>query len=449
MNDKQKIVIFILALLCNFTFLATAQTATVIDRSAIPECNPLLGKDSIETKRNMAALQDDYRAKLYDDSYVWWSYIFNNAPCSYRNLYIYGPGILNVLIEKPEYAARKQKLIDTLLMTYEAKFKYFGDDGYPSKAVYAYNLNKYRPEKTAQIIKLYKEYYDSYKDTITEPFYIKEYLRLTIEQHKKAQVSKENLFLLYDELSTTMITYKSKYINDTVAYKNWNNNGMFMDKMMVPYLKCADLDLIYQPKFKADPNNKELVNKMMRLYRQAKCTNSPSFVPLIEKSFELEPNVDAAEQLGDYFTKKKNSAKAQSYYEKAAELSTDNAKKAELYLKLAEGYLSSNPTLARTYAGKVLDITPNSGKAIIIQGLTLYKMKCGSAFDKKMAACAAVDLFTKAKTVDPSCAKEANAQIASHAKFYPTKSEAFFLNLKSGDSYTISCLGVTTTVRTK
>jgi hypothetical protein len=45
--------------------------------------------------------------------------------------------------------------------------------------------------------------------------------------------------------------------------------------------------------------------------------------------------------------------------------------------------------------------------------------------------------------------KEIAPKVTQYKKYFPLKSKAFFYNLKDGDSYTIKCLGQTTTVRTR
>lgn len=451
MNDKRKIVAFFLALLCNFTFLATAQSnAPTEEAKKLPECIKSHGEDSLETRRTMSVLQEDYKNKDYVYAYQWYTYMFTKAPCAYKSVYQYGPVIISALIDNPKFAARKKGLTDTLLMVFPTRIKYFGEEAV-NKARWAKTIGRYRPEQATEALNLYAFYFESEKDRLDDVSYLKDNMQQAIAAHKKLLYTKEQLFTLYDQLSSYTEVYKARYSNDTNEFKSWNNTSLILDKMMKPYLKCADVDAIYQPKLKADPENPVLISKVIKLYQNAGplCKDNPNFIALVEKSFALEPNARAAEELGNYFDKKKNTVKANQYLEKAADLSTDNAKKEELYIKLARRYVSSNVSMARSFASKVLAINPNNGTAIIIQGIALYKAKCGDKFDQAMAACAAVDMFNRAKAVDPSCAKEANAQIAIHAKYYPLKSDAFFRGLKNGDSYTISCLGVTTTVRTK
>lgn len=447
MKEKQKIVALILFLLGNFTFLATAQSNKPTDEAMkLPECIKSHGVDSLETRKNMSLFQEDFKNKDYELAYKWWTYVFNNAPCSYKSVHQNGPVMLGKLIDNPALAARKKNLVDTLLMVYPTRIKYFGEEAFV-KGIWAYSLSKYKADNLNEILSLYKFYHEKETDKLNE-FYLRDYLRNGIVAYKKTLINNEALFNLYDNLSTTGELNRDMNKDDSVSYQEWSDYLSKIDKMMLPYLKGKDIDLIFLPKLKANPEDKVLINKAIKFYKADPLyKDNPNFIGLLEKSYNLEPNAQAAESLGRYFESKKNTSKANDYFEKAAELSTDNNKKEELYYKLAKNNIA-NLSVAKGFANKALAINANNGNAIIILGLAAYRNKCGSKFDMAAAACLAVDYFNRAKNVDPSCATEANKQIANHRKFFPSKSDAFFLGIKDGDSYTIPCSGESTTIRT-
>ncbi len=446
MKEVKKIAVLVLVLLGNLTFLLTAQNNKPTPQAMLlPECIKSHGADSLETRKNMSLFQEDYKNKEYAYAYKYWTYLFNNAPCSYKSIHINGANIINKLIEDKAYEKRKNQLMDSLFMIFPTRIKYFGEES-TVKGIWAYNLARLKADKQAEALELYKFYYENEGDKLND-FYVRDYLKVAIGLHKKNLMTKDELFALYDKLSNTAEEFKVKKANDSVALKDWDFTSKNLDKMMIPYIKGKDVDLIFLPRIKENPNDIVLINKAIKLYRaDSLYRNNPNYIGLLEKSYELNPSATSAEGLGRYFDSKKNNEKANFYYEKAAELTEDKIKKEELYYKLARKN-QSNLGLARQYANKILAVNPNNGNAIIILGVVYYSNACGSADDKSMAACIAVDYFNRAKSVDPSCAAEANKQIAKYSKFYLTKERAFFLNLKAGDPYTISCSGETTTVR--
>ena len=59
-----------------------------------------------------------------------------------------------------------------------------------------------------------------------------------------------------------------------------------------------------------------------------------------------------------------------------------------------------------------------------------------------------MDMWNKAKNIDPNVADKAKSLISKYYKYLPTKGDIFQRGLKEGGSYKIGCwMGVTTTIR--
>ena len=450
MNDKHKIVILILALIGNFTFLLTAQTATVVkEPSSLPSsCFPLKGKDSMETLRNFATLQESYQFKYFDrEAYNAFSYVYRNAPCAYRSLYQMAPKLFEAQITQAKTPELKRLLTDTLLMVLASKYQYFGDEGYPNRGTWAYYTAQYRPERNAEALMLYRQYFTNTE--VSDPYYLKDNLKIAITQLNKKQYDKEHLISLYTDLNKICIT-KILNTTDTTAIRNWKSTQLQMSKMMSPYLKCTDIDKMVNLRLNQYPNNDTIVSEALALYQLANCGSASStYVKCLEKDYSNSKTSETALLLANYYRKKKNLIQAEKYYLQASEITTKNSDKSSILSTAAEMYIGNKNTIALKYIDNALGLDPNNGRAYYIKGIVLYQMRCGNDFDKAMAACLSVDLFNKAIEVEPSLSKEVQARIAQYKQYYPLKSKAFFYNLKDGDSYTIKCMGQTTTVRTR
>ena len=102
---------------------------------------------------------------------------------------------------------------------------------------------------------------------------------------------------------------------------------------------------------------------------------------------------------------------------------------------------------------KALQINPNSGRAYLLLGM-LYAAGAdacpgdGTPIAKRAPFWAAVDMFAKAKAVDPSVAEAANSAIATYSQHFPSADDLFTYGLREGSSYQISCWFThTTTIR--
>ena len=90
-----------------------------------------------------------------------------------------------------------------------------------------------------------------------------------------------------------------------------------------------------------------------------------------------------------------------------------------------------------------------AGKAYLIMGNLWASATCGDTVDKWARYWVAADYYQKARNTDASLSDEAASSISSVARYYPEASEAFMYDLTKGQSYTVSCSGMTatTTVR--
>jgi hypothetical protein len=74
----------------------------------------------------------------------------------------------------------------------------------------------------------------------------------------------------------------------------------------------------------------------------------------------------------------------------------------------------------------------------------------GDDFEKRTAFWVAADKYTKAKSVDPSVAADANKKLNDYKSQYPNHEEVFFRDIKDGDSYQVKgCINEYTTVRSR
>ena len=90
-----------------------------------------------------------------------------------------------------------------------------------------------------------------------------------------------------------------------------------------------------------------------------------------------------------------------------------------------------------------------AGKAYLILGNLWASATCSSPQDKWARYWVAADYYQKARNADPGVADEASSSLGSVSRYYPEASEAFMYDLNRGQSYTVSCSGMTatTTVR--
>lgn len=164
---------------------------------------------------------------------------------------------------------------------------------------------------------------------------------------------------------------------------------------------------------------------------------------------------------GDEKMAEKYKNEAFEWYEKsladpsAEDCETTDEEKGDLAYRIAyHAYGKGSYGTARSFCNKAANFKPGWGEPYMLIG-NMYASsgkRCsggaGTGWDAQVVAWAAMDMWSKAKSVDPSVAADANKKIGKYKKYLPTKGDIFQRGLKEGGSYKIGCwIGVTTKIR--
>jgi tetratricopeptide (TPR) repeat protein len=224
---------------------------------------------------------------------------------------------------------------------------------------------------------------------------------------------------------------------------------------MAPYLTCAKVQEYFQPKIKENPSDLELLKRASAILSSAKCEDADFFIKVAEMIYAIEPSSESALSIARAHYANKNVDKAISFYEKGVGGMKAGNDKSEVYLRMANiMYKQGKYAQAKNYATSAIDNDVNNGSAYLI--IAQYYGNSASSctadnLDGRSVFWAAVDKCVQAKSVAPSVSNEANQLIAVYVSKYPKKEDAFFKGFTQdeGSSYTVPCLGVSTTVRFK
>ncbi|PXX96804.1 hypothetical protein DF185_19355 [Marinifilum breve] len=402
------------------------------------------GLDSAQTVLNASLYVEMVKQKNYEEALPGWRYVYNNAPAFQKTTYIKGVTIMRGMLRK----TKNPKYVDTLMMVYDQRIKYFGKDRkYPEGWILGRkggDLFKYKKKHIPSV----KEAYSILKKSIEMQQLKSEatVINYTMEASgilvKAGEIEPEEVidnYLLFMDMAKKQIdaeTNEKKKENLDNARKNVEQ--IFFKAGVAD---CETLSNIFTPKFEANKDDMVLINKILRMLNRQECEDGALYAMVAERKYELEPNADAAHNLAKMFIKKKEFGKSIGYLEQAIELEEDADIKADLHYKLAYIQLSQSKLSAcRTNALKAAKFRSGWGEPYILIGkaYAAYAPKYGSKpIEKKYLYWLAVDKFKKAKAIDPECGEEARKQIATYSKHFPNKENAFFEGIKDGDVITV------------
>lgn len=231
---------------------------------------------------------------------------------------------------------------------------------------------------------------------------------------------------------------KAVYENNLEVYGTVENS---VNGKLGQLADCENLIPLYNKDFenkKTDIN--WLKNAAGRL--SAKDCDDPLFFKLVQELHKLEPSAESAYYLGKLAEKDGKGSTALEYFNQAADLQTDNAKKARIYYSIAENYRKKGSYgTARNYYNKMLEVKPSAGIAYlkIAQMIGESANNCGNTvFEKRAINWLAADLAAKAARVDASIASSANAAASAYRQRAPSKSDIFSEGM-AGKTISFNC----------
>lgn len=412
------------------------------------------GEDSVACVTNLSLYTEFYKQKNYKDALPHWRYVFNNCPMASQNTFIAGTKIISYKIDEAKDAKTRNAYIDTLMMVYESRIKYFGDHPKSAEGMVrgrqAMDLISHRSSDSLIAYNLLRKSVEM-EGLNSDPIIVSNYYMFTDNFVTAKRFEVDSIASAYDALSELVDEKLKLVVDDTAAVSAWSGVKGLLEVRFEPYATCSELIKIYTKKFNQAPNDTIVLKKITRLLDKKDCTDSELFFKATENLHKEKPTGQSAYLMGKMYWRKGDMTKAESYLVEAVP-NLDDVLKAKTYYYLGLiKYDQKSYSAARSYLLKSLSINPNDGKCYILIG-DMYAASAsscgGDEISSRAAYWVAVDKYIKARNVDPSIADDANRKIATYSSYFPKVERLFFNEIKEGSSYTVGCwIGESTTVR--
>jgi Tfp pilus assembly protein PilF len=424
----ERVIIFVAVIL--FSFNISAQNK--------------FGEYEQKCKENLSMFREYYKQKNYADAYNPWIWAFNNCPESSQNIYKNGPKIV-----KEKMKAEKENVsayVDTLMMIFDQRIKYFGKEGYVL-GLKGYELIGVDKTRSEEAIGYLKQSLDlDGNDASVQAVY--GYMKAMVNLEKSENKTKENVLEAYDMVSEII---DFNIINESKSTKNFIKYSEKITSLFTPYANCDDLIKLFAQKFATSADDVKFLKRITKLLGDENCTDSDLFFNASSRLYELDPSAVSAYQMSKMSIEKGKKYDAIAFANNAIDLEDDPNKKSKYYLALADAYRSSGSySSARGAVYSALELRKGWGEAYINLG-SIYvagAKSCSTDFETQTAYLIAVDAFKKA-LLDPETNDRASKSISTYSKYFPTKETCFFNNVTAGTKYKIGCwIDKTTIVRT-
>lgn len=400
------------------------------------------GTDENECKKNISLYSEHLKNENFKDAaHFWWA---TQAVCpQYKtNLYKNGNYIYTKLAKEAKKNKDKEDLAkkaDTLFIIYDLWMENFGVCD-KIEVDYADDIMSFKKEDYE---KAYNKYEKSFtkideskvKATSVQYYFLATY---TMVQTKKAEC--DALLDKYDLLSG-VCERKIKNGNER-DQKNFKNVLAFLDKYVAPCAGCDKLEELFKPKFEADPENVELMEKIVTMMGNRKCSEGDFYFNVVVALDAKKPSFKSKKGIALKYYSDKNYGKAMGYFEQAVEMTEDESEKESLYRYLANSALQKGSGKTAVKWGE--KIGGSEYYAIKAQAIARSASSCGSStVERSFAYCLALDYAEK------SGGKVSSSTMNAWKQRLASTQDLFFEGYEVGKSVSVSCWGESTKIRAK
>ncbi len=402
-----------------------------------------------EVREKYTLLGDNTKQEKFTEALPALEWLLENHPQLHKNVYIRGIKVYHGLADKADKEKKEEDKIkyqDKAMDLYDMRIKHYGQKATVLQYKVYYAPYYWTGRRTEDLYKLYEEIIGMSGNS-TDADVVTHYMELATEKAKSKKLTEEQILAVHDKLTKIAEANKGK--------EGWAEAKTTLDAYLATVI-TVDCDFIYRfyvPKYKADPENVELIEqllaRMIRASRKTKegeerCTKKPLFLELAEKLFTKKPTYGRAMNLVNAYRDDK--AKAKGYLEKAIELTDDNAKKADAYLQLASIQRANGAFgAARTSAFQAAKLDPKQASKAYSMVAYMYMASgksCNGTSPKnpchaKAIYIAAYNMFKRAGNTKG---------MANSRRYFPTKEDVFTHGMQ-GKSVNVGCwVGETVTI---
>ena len=410
------------------------------------------GKDSADCVLYLSYYQEYYKQKNYDSALPNWRKAYSVCPATAsENMFIHGTTLMTRLYNQTKDPAKKNAIVDTILTLQDKRMA-----AYPRRRVSILNnkgqhIINYRSADAAYTYEHLNAIVDELGAQANGPLQVN-LLQSAITLYRENKLSADDVIATYDKVAANVenATPKSDAEKEDNLKVKATIESIFADSKVA---SCENLLAIFGPRYEAEPENLAVVSNIVKLMNSADdCTSNDLYLKAVTSMYKLDPSFRSAYGLYRLNASRDNVADACRYLEEAiASDESDAATDAQYYYELAAFCYKNNMRgKASESAKKAVEMDYGyAGKAYMILGNLWASAPCSGDVDKYARYWAATDFYQKARSTDATLADDAATAISSVARYYPEASEIFMYDLSAGQSYTVSCAGMSafTTVR--
>lgn len=427
--------------------------------SPCPKFSDAPSKDDAET--NYVLYRDHLKAGDWNGAYSYWQAVHKVAPAAdgKRNT-ILADGIK--FCEHFMAQTRDSAYVDTIFALYDQIQLCYPEGGYVAGRKGFDYFYKYPNRSTKEQTFAYFKQSIDVDGLKANDFIINPMSALLVELHEAGKISNDEAKIYVNKILAA-IEYGSKNCEGTgcdrwAIVKEYAPVRLEYFEVVQNFYPCSYYEQRYYPDFVENPTDCDVIRTVYSRLKWGGCDENSAELKAVSAAGNsncVEASAAGPVAEGYRCLRDGSYSCAISKFEQAAAEETSAVKKGEYLLLIAKIYYSHLKSFsrARQYALRAADARSGWGEPYILIG-RLYASSgplCGPGrgWDSQVVVWPAIDMWAKARRIDPSSAAEANKWIGRYSQYMPKREDVFIRNLAAGQSFYVGCwIQESTTIRT-
>lgn len=401
------------------------------------------------------ALYDDAKTqKNYRAAVAPLQWMLNTAPKWSTKLYIDATDIYNNLATAEKDPAKKQVLVDSLMLLYDMRITNCGDEVnvLNRKVMYAAVFNSQNKAKTAEVLAMYDKVYEISGNNVLDNNLLSYMQVIQLNVALLKNLTEDQILQRYDKLSAIIdakikkAQTEGKQADVDRLKKVKTSVDDILPKCGVT-INCEFVRKHFAPKFNQNPADLLTAKKIFTFMTTGGCIEDPLWLEAAEAIHKESPDYGLAINMARVYAKKGELAKAEVLANEAAELapSAENKETANILVGDLLAQKGSKAAAREAYR-KAVAANPASKEGYEKIGdlyLGSFKdcQKSQSLAEDRLVYLAAYEMYARSGNQQKMAAARAQ---------FPSVTELFELNWKEGESKSISCwVGETVVLKTR
>ena len=425
--------------------------------STCPKFSDSTNGDEAETAHVL--YRDMLKNKQYEEALPLWEKAMSMAPAAdgLRDYhYMDGVKFYKWMYGNEEDPEKQKVLVGKILGMYDKAAECYPNKKAQYEGYKAFNLYYNYPDmsSTDEMYGMFKSVADELEEEMPY-FTINPFTSLLVESVLAEKVTKEEgqkyQQIISNAVEKGLAECKGSKCESWEIIKSYAPIRLQDLETVKGFYDCTYFEAKYYGEFEANPQDCDAINTTISRLKWGGCDKESEKMKALYTAYrthckEEEPSkTPSSLALGGQALRDGNYDESIARYEQAIAETNDIEKKANYTLRISKIYYvhMRKFSKAREYAMKAAAIKPNWGEPYLLIG-RLYASSgplCGpgTGFDSQRVVWVAVDMWNKAKSVDPAAAGEARKFIKQYSQYMPNKEDIFIRGLKVGDTYKVPC----------